>query len=138
MKTQILKPGQWLAFIALALMGTFPTDALAQNTLTWDQLGTQVVDFTLDRDVVKASGSKSYTSLKIKVNNGTVNILKVTVHFANGDTQNIDLPKELTKDNDGKLIDLVGNKRVIEKVTFWYDTKNSDNNKAVVEVWARS
>ncbi len=135
---QILKRSQWLAFVAIALMGTLPSVAVAQNPITWVKLGTQVVDFTLDRDVVKASNQSTFSSLKIKVNNGTVNIHKVTVHFANGESQNIDLPEQLTKENDGKLIDLKGNNRVIERVTFWYDTKNSDDNKAVVEVWAHS
>lgn len=138
MNMQILKRSQWLAFVAIALMGTLPSVAVAQNPITWVKLGTQVVDFTLDRDVVKASNQSTFSSLKIKVNNGTVNIHKVTVHFANGESQNIDLPEQLTKENDGKLIDLKGNNRVIERVTFWYDTKNSDDNKAVVEVWAHS
>lgn len=138
MKIQILKRSQWLAFVAIALMGTLPSVAVAQNPITWVKLGTQVVDFTLDRDVVKASNQSTFSSLKIKVNNGTVNIHKVTVHYANGESQNIDLPEQLTKENDGKLIDLKGNNRVIERVTFWYDTKNSDDTKAVVEVWAHS
>ncbi|HTJ53256.1 MAG TPA: hypothetical protein VL443_27565, partial [Cyclobacteriaceae bacterium] len=79
----------------------------------------------------------SYNSLKVKVNNGTVNVYKVTIHFANGDTQDVKLPSELTKDNDGKLIDLKGNQRLIEKVTFWYSSKMSDKDKSVVEIWAR-
>lgn len=153
MNMQILKRSQWLAFVAIALMGTLPS-AVAQDTLTWKKttqetpktqdalawvkLGTQVVDYTLDRDVVKATDQSTFSSLKIKVSNGTVNIHKVTVHFADGKSQNIDLPKELTKENDGKLIDLKGNNRVIEKVTFWYDTKNANDSKAVVEVWAHS
>ncbi len=122
--------------IAVGLMLTSGI-LFAQNTLTWDKLGTKVVDFTLDRDVVTASQKKTYTALKIKVNNGTINIHKVTVHFANGETQDVKLPAELSKNNDGQFIDLKGNKRVIEKITFWYDTVNKDKDKAVVEVWAK-
>lgn len=118
------------------LLGSY-SSIQAQNSLTWDQLGTKVVDWTLDRDVVTATSKETYSALKIKVNNGTVNIHKVTVHFANGDTQDIKLPDELNKTNDGQLLDLKGNQRVIEKITFWYDTKNSSKDKAVVEVWAK-
>ena len=137
MKNQIFKASYLVAFMVAVLMGSYSTASWAQNSITWDKLGTKTVDFAIDRDVVTASSQKTYNALKIKVKNGTVNVHKVTVHFANGDTQDVDLPAELTKNNDGKLIDLKGNQRVIEKITFWYDTKNADKDKAVVEVWAR-
>jgi hypothetical protein len=110
----------------------------AQNKLTWDKIGTETVDYTIDHDVISLHKSQqTYTALKIKVLNGTLNIHKATVHFANGDKQDIELPETLDKGNDGELIDLAGNKRIIEKVTFWYDTENKNNEKATVEVWAR-
>lgn len=137
MKNQIFKPSYLFASLMALLMGSYSTFTQAQNSITWDLLGTKVVDYTIDRDVITTNEKKTYNSLKVKVNNGTVNVHKVTVHFANGDTQDVKLPAEMTKDNDGKLIDLKGNQRVIEKITFWYDTKNADKNKAVVEVWAR-
>ena len=136
MKTQMMKMSSLFAFVVAMLIGSF--SAVAQNTMTWDKLGTEAVDYAIDHDVVTLNGSKeTYSALKIKVVNGTVNIHKATVHFANGDTQDINLPKELNAGNDGKLIDLKGNKRVIEKVTFWYDTKTPSNEKAVVEVWGK-
>lgn len=137
MKTQLFKTSYWFAFAMALLMGSYTTEASAQNSITWDLLGTKTVDFLLDRDVVTASSKQTYNSLKVKVNNGMVNVHKVTIHFANGETQDVKLPAEMTKENDGKLIDLKGNQRVIEKITFWYDTKNSNKDKAVVEVWAR-
>src|SRR5688572_27749918 len=133
-----MKASKLFALAVVILIGSYSTVAVAQNTLTWDKLGTEAVDFAIDHDVVSLkNSSKPYSALKIKVLNGTVNIHKATVHFANGDTQDIDLPDPVTPNNDGQLIDLVGNKRLIEKVTFWYDTKNSNNNKAVVEVWGK-
>lgn len=138
MKTQMMKMSGLFAFVVAMLIGSYA--AVAQNTLTWDKLGTEAVDYAIDHDVVTLKGkteTETYSALKIKVINGTVNIHKATVHFANGDTQDIDLPKELNAGNDGKLIDLKGNKRVIEKVTFWYDTKAASNEKAVVEVWGK-
>ena len=137
MKTQMMKISSLFAYVVAMHVGSY---AMAQNTLTWDKLGTEAVDYTIDHDVVALKGAKeteTYSALKIKVINGTVNIHKVTVHFGNGDTQDIDLPKELNAGNDGKLIDLKGNKRIIEKVTFWYDTKTPANEKAVVEVWGK-
>lgn len=131
----MIKTINFFAFVAALFISS--STLMAQNKLTWDKLGTKVVDYTLDHDVVTANTKDTYSALKIKVDNGTVNVHKATVHFANGDTQDIKLPDELSAGNDGKLIDLKGNKRAIEKVTFWYDNKNSSPNKAIVEVWAR-
>ncbi len=138
MKNRLIKAGSLLLLIAALLVGT-TTFLRAQNKLGWDKLGTEAVDYAIDHDVVtiQQGSTETYTALKIKVVNGTVNVHKATVHFANGDTQDVNLPKELNAGNDGKLIDLKGNKRAIEKVTFWYDTKASSNEKAVVEVWGK-
>lgn len=134
MKNHIMKLTGILA-IAFFLIGNA---AIAQNKLTWDKIGTETVDYTIDHDVVSLNKSQqTYTALKVKVINGTLNIHKATVHFANGDKQDVELPEVMDQGNDGKLIDLAGNKRIIEKVTFWYDTENKNNEKAMVEVWAR-
>lgn len=135
MKTMNFKVSYLIAFVVTLFIGI--SIAKAQNSITWDKLGTKTVDYTLDRDVVTASKQEAYSALKVKVNNGTINIHKVTVHFANGESQDVKLPAELNKSNDGQLIDLKGNQRLIEKVTFWYDTVNKDKDKAVVEVWAK-
>ncbi|CAN5219163.1 hypothetical protein BH09BAC3_BH09BAC3_26490 [soil metagenome] len=136
MKTIHFKISYFVAFVVTLFIGSLSI-AKAQNSLTWDKLGTKTVDFTLDRDVVTASKQEAYSALKVKVNNGTINIHKVTVHFANGESQDVKLPAEMNKNNDGQLIDLKGNQRLIEKVTIWYDTVNKDKDKAVVEIWAK-
>ena len=136
MKTQIVKLAVGFAFLLAIIFSAYST--FAQNKLTWDKIGTETVDYTIDHDVVSLNKSQqAYTALKIKVTNGTLNVHKVTVHFTNGENQDVELPDVLTEGNDGKLIDLIGNKRLIDKVTFWYDTENKNNEKAVVEVWAR-
>lgn len=103
----------------------------------WTQLGSRIVDYTLDHDVVTLSGKEPFTQLKIVVKNGTLNMHKATVHFANGDKQDISFPDVVTPENDGRNIDLKGNDRVIEKVTFWYDTRAKSNEKATVEVYGK-
>lgn len=136
MKNQLIKLTGVVAFVmALFFVGV---SASAQNKLTWDQLGTHTVDYTLDRDVVSLKNTQeAYTAVKIKVTGGVVNVHKATIHFANGDKQDANLPEVVSASSDGKVIDLVGNKRVIEKITFWYDTKNSSKDKAVIEVWGK-
>ena len=136
MKNQLIKLAIGFALLLAVVFSAY--SSFAQNKLTWDKIGTETVDYTIDHDVVSLNKSQqTYTALKIKVINGTLNVHKATVHFVNGEKQDFELPEVLTEGNDGKLIDLVGNKRLIEKVTFWYDTVNKNSEKAMVEVWAR-
>ena len=105
----------------------------------WTLLGTRTVDYSLDRDVVTLTeGKDTYTSLKFIVKNGVLNMRKATIHFSNGDNQDIEFADELSKVNDGRKIDLIGNSRYIKKVTFWYDTKMDSNSKSTVELWGKS
>lgn len=101
----------------------------------WVFLGTRIVDYTLDHDIIPLSASaQAFTTLKFKVKEGPINLHKCTVHFVNGETQDV----EFSTSTEGSIIDLKGNTRHIEKVTFWYDTKNSSDKKATVEVWGKN
>lgn len=132
----------------IALLFTLIVLAQAQITLAqtadkllvgWELLGTREVDYTLDRDVINLKeSSHSITGLKFIVKNGsTLNMHKATVHFANGDTEDINLPAEVNKANDGRIVELKGNSRKIEKITFWYDTVNKAKEKSIIEVWGK-
>lgn len=131
----------------VALLFAFALIAQAQVTLAqkldkaldgWTLLGTREVDYTLDRDVVSLKDlGHSITGLKFIVKNATINMHKATVHFKNGDTQEIEFADEVNAKNDGRIMELKGNSRPIEKVTFWYDTKNKPADKSTVEVWGK-
>jgi hypothetical protein len=60
------------------------------------------------------------------------------VHFADGETKDIEFSDEVNKANDGRMMDLKGSNKQIEKVTFWYDTKDSSDKRSEVEVWGKN
>ena len=128
-----------LVIVALAQVQFTFAQTAEKLLVGWDLLGTREVDYTLDHDVVSLKESNhSITGLKFIVKNGsTLNMHKATVHFANGDVQDIDFPAEVNKANDGRIVELKGNSRKIEKITFWYDTVNKAKEKSVVEVWGK-
>lgn len=134
-----------VAIIAVVALFVQTTATLAQVALAsnktldnWLLLGERAVDYTLDRDVVSVKESDlTFTSLKFIVKNGTINVHKFTVHFKDGETRDINLADEVNKTNDGRVLELKDNTRAIEKVTFWYDTKNSADSKAIVELWGK-
>jgi hypothetical protein len=66
------------------------------------------------------------------VKNGAINLHRCTVHFENGDDQDVSFA---TSSGQEHAVDLKGNTRKINKITFWYDTKGEAAQKATVEVW---
>jgi hypothetical protein len=133
-----MKSKLMIGVIALLLL-SISNLAFSQNLIKdWKMVGSRVVDYTLDHDVVSLNNSQeAFTSLKVVVKNGTLNMHKATIHFANGDKQDITFPDVVTNETDGRIIDLKGNDRVIEKVTFWYDTRRASDEKATIEVYGR-
>lgn len=125
--------------ILLAQVSTLFAQPKADKTLdSWTLLGTRTVDYTLDRDVITFKESGEYfQTLKFVIKNGTLNMHKCTIHFVDGDTKVIELSDEMNKSNDGRILDLKGSNRKIEKVTFWYDSKNDSKNKSIVELWGK-
>ena len=128
-----------VAMIGMAGL-VFSRAACAQastNAEEWQQLGTRIVDYTLDYDAVPITYKKGvFTTLKIKVNDGSINMHRCMIVFENGEKQEIEIKHQFTAGSE-KIVDLKGNNRIIEKVTFWYDTRNKSSQKAVVEVWGK-
>lgn len=139
-----MKMKNLIAFAAGLMLVTLVQVAVAQTADTrttpaapenWVLLDSHVVDYTLDRDVIKLKDSTNvYSALKFKVNNGPINLHKCTVDFASGDDQDLTFA---TDTSGSRVVDLKGNNRAIDKIVFWYDTKNSADKKAVVEVWGK-
>lgn len=124
--------------VQLLYAQTASLNAAVEAADEWLLLGTRTVDYTIDRDVISLKEKGKFEALKLVVKNGTLNMHKCTVHFTDGGTKEIELSDEVNKANDGIIMDLKGSNRLIEKVTFWYDSKNSSDNKSIVEVWGRS
>jgi len=104
----------------------------------WEKLGQRIVDFKLDRDEIYVTVNEGrFTSIRLFVKKAPVNFHKVIVHYANGDTESIKVRNKILPNQATRIIDLQGNKRVIKKVVFGYDTRNTAGSKAVVELWGR-
>lgn len=103
---------------------------------TWERLGTRTVDYGLDKDVIPVTWRDgAFDAIKFEVNGGALNMHKVIIHFENGSTQEVNTAHTFTKGNWSRTIDLAGNNRLIEKIVFWYDTKNFARKKAVITVF---
>ena len=110
----------------------------AASSERWQKLGEKVVDYGIDHDVINVTYRDGYFSkLRFAAKGGAINMHRCVVHFENGRTQEIDLRHDFVKGSRSRVVDLSGNRRLIEKITFWYDTKNFSRNKATLSVWGR-
>lgn len=120
-----------LAFVTMSF--TFKSDMRP-----WEHLGSRKIDYALDRDeIVVTAAEGRFTGLKFMVKRSAINLHKVVIHYGNGETQELDHRHTIPAGGESPVIDLPGNKRVIQKVVFWYDTKNVAARKGVIELWGR-
>ena len=104
----------------------------------WELLGMRKVSYKLDRDVIPVTWREgSFNAIRIVVRNGSLNMQKCIIHFENGGTKEVMLRHNFTGKSASRIIDLPGNKRLIEKIVFWYDTKNVSGRRATVLVYGR-
>jgi Protein of unknown function (DUF2541) len=128
------------SFLALSVVGLLIAIALmsfgyADN---WRKLGERRVDYKLDHDVINVSiRDGRFQQLKFVVTGGALNMHRCVVHFENGGVQEIELRHNFDRRSASRTIDLKGNERFIEKISFWYDTKNFAGRKAHLSVFGK-
>ncbi|NUO00006.1 MAG: hypothetical protein HUU01_05255 [Saprospiraceae bacterium] len=144
MKASFLVKQISLSFAALFifLSGTFasasPIPGNDSNPPKWEFLGSKKVDYTLDRDeIIVTAREGKFTAVKFLVKKSGINLHKCVVHFENGGIQELDLRENIPAGGETRVIDLDGKRRFIEKIVFWYDSKNYEDRKAVIEAWGR-
>lgn len=103
----------------------------------WRIIGQKEANYGTDRDVLLVKGNDIYTAVKIKVIDAGLNMLDMDIHFENGEKMNVSIQKNFHQGEESRVIDLPGNKRRIEKITFLYDTKGVFKGKANVVVFGK-
>ena len=127
-----------LFFIAILALAAMSFTTLPDNTRPWELLGTRQVNYAVEHDEIVVTRAEGlFTALQIKVKRGPVNMHRIVVHYGNGERDEIALRENFRAGSESRVIDLPGNKRIIKKVDFLYDTKNLANRKGVVELWGR-
>jgi hypothetical protein len=104
----------------------------------WTYLGSRKVNWGVEKDVITVGPKVTgLTKLKVKVTGGALNMRKMVVTYGNGQKDNIPLKFNFGKGAESRVIDLQGGKRQIKTITFWYDSKNKNKQKATIHVAGR-
>lgn len=133
----------WMGTFALCLLSlawsSFTTLSSPTVPPKWELLGSRKVNYGLDKDEIIVTAREGvFSALKIKVLRGGINLHRVAVHFGNGEVEELEVRENIPANGESRVLDLPGNKRVVQKVVFWYDTKNYAGKKAVVNLWGRN
>jgi hypothetical protein len=127
-----------LIFLFAVVMAAMSFVSAVPSLAGWEMLGQRKVNYAGDRDEILVTRAEGvFSAIKLHVKKAPINMHKLVVHFGNGETQEFELRNNFSAGSESRVIDLPGNKRVIKKVVFWYDTKNIAARKGIVELWGR-
>lgn len=122
---------------ALALSLAAMSFATLENR-PWELLGARKINYGLDRDEILVTRAEGiFSAVQLRVKRGPINMHKMAIHYGNGEVEEVELRENFRAGSASRVIDLPGNKRIIRKVVFWYDTKNLSARKGVIELWGR-
>lgn len=122
---------------ALALSLAAMSFATLENR-PWELLGARKINYGLDRDEILVTRAEGiFSAVQLRVKRGPINMHKMAIHYGNGEVEEVELRENFRAGSASRVIDLPGNKRIIRKVVFWYDTKNISARKGVIELWGR-
>ena len=110
----------------------------AYSSEKWQKIGEKRVNYTIDHDVLNVTyRDGTFKQLRFGARGGSINVYRCVIHFENGESQEIDLRNTFRKGSKSRIVDLDGSRRLIDKISFWYDTKDYSANKAVVVIWGK-
>jgi hypothetical protein len=105
----------------------------------WVLLGERTVDHRVDHDqIVVTKREGDYRRIVLRVQGAPVHFDHVSVHYANGGVQDVDMRDEIPAGGETRAIDLNGKERVervIERVEFKYRSEDLHDQRAVVQLW---
>lgn len=124
--------------LVLVLLLALAAAPLAAARDGWILLGERSVSDAAERDVVPVSGVRGeITALKLGVSRAGVQFRSVTVHYANGGSQELELREVIPAGGESRVIDLQGDERVVRSIDLVYDAQSRRGRHAVVRVWGR-
>lgn len=112
---------------SFVLLASLVTMAQAQRGGRWQYLGEANVDGAVDHDRIRVSGGRPFRAIQIHVENSAINFDRVIVHFGNGQSTPLRMANIIPAGGKTRVIDLPGERRIIDNVEFYYRKANWNN-----------
>ena len=127
-----------LVFVLLTTLAA-GSPLLAGPIRGWERIGQATVSDRLDHDVVPVTAAQgNFKAIQIKVQGHAVQFREVKIHFANGDTQNVELRTVISAGEQSRVIDIEGGDRVIRSIELVYDAQTKRGRRARVLIFGRN
>jgi hypothetical protein len=110
-----------LLFVAVTILGA---QLRAGQQPQMVLLGSGKVNASLDHDTIQAGQQGTFRAIQLRVNGGAVNFLRIIVQYGNGTRSEIQVRSNIPAGGSSRIIDLPGERRVIQRVDFWYTKAN--------------
>ena len=127
------------ASVAVLLFAGFAEVLYAAPDLRREELlGQREVDFRADNDVIEVGRSEGrFQKIRVVVRGAPIELRDMKVIF--DDDSVIDVPRRsrILRENSDFVIDLPGERRVIQRIDFQYRSVNRREGKATVLVYGR-
>ena len=123
----------WLLLTLLAAVALpLPLHADNAEDKEWNRVGRVDVDGREDVERAHVEAEGSFTRIKVKVNGAAIRVKTVTLTYAGGDRETIEVREALQPGESTRAIDLEGNKRRITRIAVNAHTVNREQVGAVV------
>lgn len=131
-----------LAFAALFLVA-LAADARPRRERYdrhWESLGTLTVSDAKDHDVLAVTRAQgTFRSLKLEVQVRAVQFRSMKIHFANGETQDVELRDVIPAGGESRVIDIEGpGDRTVRSIELRYDAQSLLGKKARVRIYGKN
>jgi hypothetical protein len=104
---------------AMVLVAGLTNSAQAQRK--WVLLGERHIDGHMDTDKIDVGKDKgTFRAIQFRVEGGDVRFEKIQVKYLNGTVEDIDVRSDIPAGGRTRVIDLPGDRRVIESIAMWY------------------
>jgi len=119
-----------------ALLAAVAIPVLAAD---WTLLGSRKITDRLDHDTLEVSAVEGeLAALQLRVKGAAVQFRSMTVHFANGSQQLVELREAIPAGGQSRVIDLVGPERIVRSVDFAYESPSLRGRQATVRLFGKS
>ena len=103
----------------------------------WELLGSRVVSFRAEKDVIRVTGREgSFSAIKLEVEGGNLDMFNIRVVFGDGSVFSPDTRVEFRQGSWSRTIDLPGAARVIRRIEFFYRSEVR-RGRATIRVYGR-
>jgi len=126
--------------ILLLVCGVFAGALAAQRSPRgrWIYLGKAHVDGTTDHDKIKVTSSEGeFRSIQIHVDYAPIEFNRVVVHYGNGGDDEIEVRDRVPAGAQTRVIDLRGERRVIQSVEVWYEKARWESRRPRIRLYGR-